>query len=321
MSAPRRSTRKRSSEAVARSQQVTEILTLSEDSQEGEFAHSQQRPVCNIDDDYVPDEYVAGSADSAESEEKSEAGPQRKRRNSGPSAASAEAASSSADSDAKVPEAKAENAANREVGPLSDRARFLPAGTHAAVRAHAQSLFELAIAAENASAARSEAAGSGAVEIAIAVDADAETYDEKEPSTSSASSRSSDASTATAASSSSSSSRSSSDARLPNHVPAAAEVAHDRSSSPALPELASPLSPVLIAEQQDSGLSPFPASGGRIRGLSSTRSPEPLDLPPPMLADRDGSLSARPVAAEGSAADGIDRKHGQPLICDAVEYG
>jgi len=296
MSALRRSTRKRSSASVASSSQVAEILNLSDDENEGKTGAHQRRAALQRDGDYVPSRSDAADSADAEMDAKHSDGRLRKRRNSTPNA-SADGNANSLHENESDADAEAKNAA-REIGPLSDRARKLPAGTHAAVSAHAHALFELAVAAEQVQ----QNAPVDNVAVAIEIDAASES---DEGAQSPASSNSAGASSLSSSADSSSDSSSSSnvenggggdgeaglrDASASNGD----EKAEDDSTGPAQPD-----SPGLAGELGDEAEPPSPLhvdyehSQSRMRGLSA--SPAPLRLPSPMPA---GSLAMNGAAQE-----------------------
>jgi hypothetical protein len=223
----------------------------------------------------------------------------RKRRNSTPNA-SADGNANPLHENANSADREAKNA-GLEIGPLSDRARKLPAGTHAAVAAHAHSLFDLAVAAEQVQ----QNAPVDNVAVAIEIDAASES---DEGGQSPASSNSAGASSLSSSVDSSSDNSSSSNvenggggdgeansAGLQDASPSNGdEKAGDDSTGPAQLD-----SPGLAGELGDDDEPPSPLhvdyehSQSRMRGLSA--SPAPLRLPSPMPA---GSLAMNGAAPE-----------------------
>jgi hypothetical protein len=157
MSLLRRSTRAKSSKSVAAASQTAEILAIEEsDSEEQSSAAASRKRRAreeDADSDYRPSQTIANDS-------KAECPPEsvhlRKRANSGDSVRDASDSKDADphepdDSDAERDEENTEETQSpqRELGPLSDRGRGLPAGTQAAVQKQASALFEMAVASEN----------------------------------------------------------------------------------------------------------------------------------------------------------------------------
>jgi len=299
MSARRTSARKRSSTSVAKSAQLAEILNIGPLDEHDAKAEAKQRRAEKKDYNYAPDKNATPEAVEEERDEKSPDLRPRKRQNSDENAPSDSASIAAPGSEAKSANAQAADANAREVGPLSDRSRFLPPGTHTAVQSHAQWLFDLAVAAEKS--AQSAASGSSAG-VRMEIDIEAETDDDEKSPSSNRSSRStnssrsvssaSSSSSGTSASSGSNGSSGSSDEYL---VGAAADrpAAEDSGSRPRAAHSAdkdekqgadngAQLSLGLIAEDDEGRpLSPLLVEFGP-RGLSATRTPEVPRLPSPV---------------------------------------
>lgn len=182
MSAPQRSTRKRSSAAVAKSAQIAEILNVEGDEKETEIEAKKEKKAQKTDAEYVPQRKESKNAVSAERETNVQEERLQKRRNSADSVEFNAHGHAAAGSDAKTDAEKAEST-QREVGPLSDRSRFLPAGTHAQIAAHAKALFQMA----------ADEDDSGERDFPLQIDVDADTDDEKGTLSSRSSSSSSSA--------------------------------------------------------------------------------------------------------------------------------
>jgi hypothetical protein len=308
MSTVRRSTRKRSALAAARSQQVVEMLTFNENSQEAQREQKLARTEAKEDKDYALRVGTAEDIDLEERERKDSprhASRPRKRRSSAQNSASE---ASAADSDSKNDGKDAETG---EPGPMSERFRLLPAGTHTAVSYHARGLFAQAVAAEN----DAKRADNGNAAQPLSVDPDAETDDEKEDPLSSRSASSTSSSTESASSSSSEACLSSQSRPEDEHSPAGVdeESTEHEQHAHSQPERSSPVqfdvdSPGLLPEHEhESPLSPLllEFAPERLRGLS--RSPEPLRLPevqPAAACPR----SPRPLSLSRHS---MDAKHGQ----------
>jgi hypothetical protein len=255
MSGVRRSTRKRSSASIAGSQQVAEIAANEEEEKERELAGASPRANQDDDAEYRPSRKTAASSATAELDEKHTDGSPAKRRNSTGNSAIDDSVENGAETQSPR-DVDVQNPRESEVGPVSDRARFLQPGTHNAVQQHASALFQLAKIAETASPANGAS-------ISLA-SADGE--EEKANANSERSSASSSDSGEAAGSADSKDSKDSEPRQ------AAAERADDVNGFPA----AEPVdSPAILPEDAAADLSPdlLGLNVPRVRGLS--RSPSP----------------------------------------------
>jgi hypothetical protein len=295
MAAVRYEMRKRSAESVAQSQQIAEYLNDDENSQSQELDEKHTPAASDDDEEYVPERSATDREADAEGDEKEPVQRPRKRRNSAQSSASEQPNDSVAESALEVQDRKADET---ETGPLSDRARFLPAGTHAAVQSHAQSLFAIAFAQENAS----RAADPIALAIDIEMDASSQSSSPRSDSSAGSSSSSGASSSPNGSSSSSPSSASpSSHSHSPVHAGvgrlASDKDAKEEEQSAAARRSPSPSLPDGPADDDNEGyLSPLLVDFRRpaLRGLSaSPRDRASTTPPPPEIAPLSLSPSVR----------------------------